>query len=265
MELDPPGASDAENPVHVLGVRVDALDIPRAVARVRDWIEHDKPHYVCVTSAHGILECWQDPLLRRVFNGSGMTTPDGMSLVWLLRLRGRRGTRRVYGPDLMNAICEASLSAGWRHFLYGGGPGVPEALAARLGRRYSGLAIAGTCSPPFRPLNAAEEEAIAARINQVHPHVVWVGLSTPKQERWMAAHLGRINAPVFIGVGAAFDFLSGTKPQAPRWIQRSGLEWLFRLATEPRRLWRRYAQYPLFGLLVAAESLGLLRVDPEAP
>ena len=166
-----------------------------------------------------------------------------MPLVWLSRARGFGYVNRVYGPDLMLALCERSLSKGYRHFLYGGAPGVPEKLAENLKRRFPGLDVVGTYSPPFRPLTHEEDERVVRMINEAGPDIVWVGLSTPKQERWMAGHIGRLEAPVLIGVGAAFDFHSGVKRQAPRWMQRSGLEWLFRLLTEPRRLWRRYLIY----------------------
>lgn len=255
--------TDAERPAHVLGVRVDAVDLPRTVDRVRSWIERHEQAYVCFATAHGVLACWHDPALRAIFNRSSMTTPDGMSMVWLLQARGRRGARRVYGPDLMLAVCAVSAAAGWRHYFYGGETGVGEALAARLTDRFPGLTVAGMTSPPFRPQTQAEDEETVERINDAQPDIVWVGLSSAAQERWMADHRNRLSAPVLLGVGAAFDFLSGRKPQAPRWIQRSGLEWLFRLTTEPRRLWRRYAQYPLFVLLVVAEALGLVRVRPQ--
>ena len=255
---------DTENrPAHILGVRVDAVDMPRAVGRVRSWIESRERAYVCLATAHGVLACWHDPALRAIFNRSSMTTPDGMSMVWLLRARGQRGVRRVYGPDLLLAVCEVSAASGWRHYFYGSDPGVAQALAARLIDRFPDLTVVGTTTPPFRALTEAEDEEVIACINKARPDIVWVGLSSGRQERWMADHRDRLSAPVLVGVGAAFDFLSGRKPQAPWWIQRSGLEWLFRLATEPRRLWRRYGQYPLFAVLVAAEALGLVRVGPQ--
>jgi N-acetylglucosaminyldiphosphoundecaprenol N-acetyl-beta-D-mannosaminyltransferase len=260
------GTSDTlageSRPQYILGVRVDPLDLPRAVATLRGWIEQRTRQYVCVANAHTLLDAWEDPSLRVVYNGSGMTTPDGMSLVWLLGLRGQGGVRRVYGPDLMLAACGASPASGWRHFFYGGEAGVAELLAARLEARFPGLAVAGTLAPPFRDLSSAEEDEIIARLNATRADIVWVGISSPKQERWMAEHRQRLSAPVLVGVGAAFDFLSGRKPQAPRWMQRAGMEWLFRLATEPRRLWRRYARYPLFVLLIVGEALGLVRSGP---
>ena len=186
------------------------------------------------------MESQRDDELRRIHETAGLVTPDGMPLVWIAHLLGHSHVERVYGPDLLLACCERSILRGYRHFFYGGAPGVGECLAARLGARFPGLSVAGLFSPPFRPLSADEDGALVDCINAARPDIVWVGLSTPKQERWMAAHVGRLDAPVLIGVGAAFDFHAGVKRQAPRWMQRSGLEWSFRLAMEPRRRWRRY-------------------------
>jgi len=244
--------------VNILGVGVSAVNLETALATIEDWIARREPHYVCVTGVHGVMESQRDPEVRRIHNASGLTTPDGMPLVWLSWLNGHREVDRVYGPDLMLALCERSVAKGYRHFFYGGAEGVPERLAANLQDRFPGLQVVGTCSPPFRPLTPEEDIQVIQMINQADPDIVWVGLSTPKQERWMAAHVGRLTAPVLIGVGAAFDFHAGLKKQAPRWMQRSGLEWLFRLLTEPRRLWRRYlVNNPLFVLLIAAQMLGL--------
>ena len=239
--------------IHVLGVAISRIDMPKALRQIDEWIAAGARRYVCVTPAHGVMDCRRDPSLLEIFNGSGMTTPDGMGVVWVCRLKGFPDVRRVYGPDLMTEVCAASPDRGYRHFLYGGNEGVATKLASALEARFPGLAIVGTHSPPFRDLTREEDEEVVRRINDARPDIIWVGLSTPKQERWMAAHLGRIEAPVMVGVGAAFDFLSGEKPQAPSWIQRSGLEWAFRLSTEPRRLWRRYAEYPLYTGLALAE------------
>jgi N-acetylglucosaminyldiphosphoundecaprenol N-acetyl-beta-D-mannosaminyltransferase len=166
----------------------------------------------------------------------------------------------------MLALCEHSIQKGYRHFLYGGNPTVPEKLAQNLTQGFAGLNIVGTYSPPFRQLTPEEDQQIVEMINQADPHIVWVGLSTPKQERWMADHIGRLTAPVLIGVGAAFDFHAGLKKQAPRWMQRSGLEWLFRLITEPRRLWKRYLiNNPLFVILIIAQALRIKRYPVEDP
>jgi len=247
--------------VNVLGVGISAINMGRALDTIEGWIHRREPHYVCVTPAHVVMECYRQPDLYPLFNLSGLTTPDGMSIVWLLKLHGRRGVGRVCGSDLMEAACQMSAQKGWRHFFYGGGPGVAEALREKMTARHIGLQVVGAHSPPFGPLTPEEDDKIIGQINACHPDIVWVGISSPKQERWMAGHLGQVSAPVLIGVGAAFDFLSGTKRRAPAWMQRSGLEWLHRLMSEPKRLWRRYAQYPLFGVLVAAQALGLKRFE----
>jgi len=226
--------------VDVLGVGVSAVDMDGAIEVVDGWITAGDRRYVCVTGVHGVMESQRDEELRRIHNAAGLVTPDGMPLVWLSKWRGWRNTTRVYGPDLMLALCEHSLTTGYRHFFYGGDEEVGQRLVRRLQKRFPGLVVAGAYAPPFRPLTAGEEEAIVERINESAPDIVWVGLGTPKQERWMAAHVDRLTAAVLIGVGAAFDFHAGTKRQAPLWMQRSGLEWLFRLAQEPRRLWKRY-------------------------
>ena len=250
--------------VNILGVGVSAIDMGVALAEIERWICAREPRYVCVTGVHGVMESQGDEELRAIHNAAGLVTPDGMPLVWLSHWKGERRVRRVYGPDLMLALCERSLDRGWRHFFYGGGPGVPELLAERLRRRFPGMAIAGTWSPPFRPETPEEDAALAERIAASRADVVWVGLSTPKQERWMSAHVGRLAAPVLIGVGAAFDFHAGLKPQAPRWMRRSGLEWLFRLLSEPRRLgWRYLVNNPRFVWRVALQAAGARRHEWE--
>jgi N-acetylglucosaminyldiphosphoundecaprenol N-acetyl-beta-D-mannosaminyltransferase len=242
---------------NILGVDVSAIDMDLALDAIKHWIDASKPHYVCVTPAHSIMDAYNVSEFRRILNSSGLTTPDGMSLVWILRLLGHKDVDRVYGPDLMLEACRSGLSHNWRHYFYGGDEGVAETLAAQLMVNCPELQVAGTYTPPFRLLTLEEDEEIIKTINEANADIVWVGLSSPKQERWMAEHLGKIDAPVMIGIGAAFDFLSGYKPQAPRWMQRSGLEWLFRFLTEPRRLWPRYRQYPLFIWLVLLQMLGL--------
>jgi N-acetylglucosaminyldiphosphoundecaprenol N-acetyl-beta-D-mannosaminyltransferase len=253
-----PASAAAPARVDVLGVRVSAIDMPGALAALAGWVEGGERHYVCVSGVHGVMESLRDPALRRIHNAAGLVTPDGMPLVWLGRAAGMAHVRRVYGPDLMLAVCAESAARGWRHYFYGGADGVPELLAERLRARFPGLAVVGTHSPPFRALTPSEEAAEAERINAADPHFVWVGLSTPKQERWMAARRAALRAPALLGVGAAFDFHAGLKRQAPRWMQRAGLEWAFRLASEPRRLGRRYlVNNPLFVWHVAQQFLGL--------
>ena len=243
--------------VNILGVGISAINMARALSTFDEWIQDGSKQYVCVTPAHAVMDCYRDPSLRSIFNASGLTTPDGMGIVWLLRLHGERDVSRVYGPDLMANVCKLSVEKRWRHFLYGGEPGVADCLKSKLEAQFEGIQIVGTYSPPFRPLHDAEEQDVIRTINAARPDLLWIGISSPKQERWMSQHLPLLNASVMVGVGAAFDFLSGCKPQAPRWMQGLGLEWLFRLATEPRRLWPRYSQYPLFVFLVLAQFLGL--------
>ncbi|MEH2506438.1 N-acetylglucosaminyldiphosphoundecaprenol N-acetyl-beta-D-mannosaminyltransferase [Bradyrhizobium sp. AZCC 1578] len=238
--------------VDILGVGVSAIDLDDAIATIERWISSRSCNYVCVTGVHGVLESRRDERLRRIHNDAGMVTPDGMPLVWLSRLYGKSRMDRVYGPDLMRKMTAVSSRRGYRQFYYGGAEGVADKLKQVLITAHPKLDVAGLLCPPFRELTQEEDEAAVAAINATRPDIVWVGLSTPKQEFWMANHIGRIEAPVMIGVGAAFDFLAGTKRQAPLWMQRNGLEWLFRLCSEPRRLWRRYAYIvPAFLLLVA--------------
>lgn len=224
----------------VLGVMVSAIAPEQATATIEAWIRDRTPQYVCITGVHGVMESRRDPSLRAIHNQAGMVTPDGMPLVWMAQRLGFPGTRRVYGPDLMRTMAAISAREGYRNFFYGGGEGTADRLKAALTRAHPGLQVVGTLSPPFRALTAAEDALIVSQINASRPDIVWVGLSTPKQERWMAAHRHLLECPVLVGVGAAFDFLSGGKRQAPPWMQRSGLEWLFRMASEPRRLAGRY-------------------------
>jgi N-acetylglucosaminyldiphosphoundecaprenol N-acetyl-beta-D-mannosaminyltransferase len=225
---------------NILGVGVSAINMQMALDTIHKWIQRRESHYVCLTGVHGVIASYRNEAIRKVHNSAGLVTPDGMPLVWLSRFLGFSHVERVYGPDLMLAVCEQSQRHGYRHFFYGGGPGVGETLAKRLRSRFPGLQIAGIYSPPFRALSADEDEAVLIQINHARPDIVWVGISTPKQEVWMAEHVKRLSAPVLIGVGAAFDFHSGIKRQAPRWMMGVGLEWLFRLLSEPRRLGPRY-------------------------
>lgn len=238
--------------VDVLGVHVSAINLDIAAQVFRTWIEDGDRQYVCVTGVHGVIESQDDPVLLRIHNNSGLTTPDGMPLVWCGRYAGLDWMDRVYGPDLMLRICEDSVSRGWSHFFYGAGPGVAEELATRLRERFPGLKVAGTYSPPFGPMDDVEMQHVVQLLNDADPDIVWVGLSTPKQERWMADMRETLQARVLVGVGAAFDIHAGRTRQAPPWMRRSGLEWFFRLVTEPRRLWQRYFRIvPRFMLSIA--------------
>jgi N-acetylglucosaminyldiphosphoundecaprenol N-acetyl-beta-D-mannosaminyltransferase len=242
--------------VTILGIQVSALCPDAAIAFIERWLSRREKTYVCVAGAHGLIESRRNPALRGILNEADMVTPDGMPLVFMAHRLGVKSVARVYGPDLMRKLTEVSAQKGYKQFYYGGGPGLAERLAGVLRERYPGLAVAGHYAPPFRALSEEEEEAEITLINAARPDIVWVGLSTPKQELWMASRRERLDAPVLIGVGAAFDFLAGTKLQAPGWMQRCSLEWLYRLASEPRRLWARYARIvPLFVMLAAAQLL----------
>lgn len=226
--------------VDVLGVGISTVNRDTAVQTIASWIERRERHYVCVTGVHGVMESQRDPDLRRIHNASGLTVPDGAPMVWAGRRAGAAGMSRVCGRDLMLDTLAMAARRGWGSYLYGGAEGVPELLSERLAELLPPVRIVGGYSPPFRPLTPEEDEEVVDRINASGAEFVWVGLSTPKQERWMAAHRSRLTAPVLLGVGAAFDFHAGLRPEAPRWIQQRGLEWSYRLAKEPRRLWRRY-------------------------
>lgn len=223
----------------VLGVKVHAVQIPDVIQLMERWIrERTGSRFIAVTGMHGVMVAQEEKDFKKVLNSADLVVPDGMPLVWLGRRRGYPLRRRVYGPELMETFCRETGSR-YKHFLYGGAPGVAERLAKTLRRKYQ-VRVAGTFSPPFRPLTAEEDAEVVGLINRAEPDILWVGLSTPKQEHWMYDHREKLHVPVMVGVGAAFDFLSGLKPMAPRWMQEHGLEWLFRLLTEPRRLWRRY-------------------------
>jgi len=240
QDSHPAGASSPVPRVNILGVGITPVNLTQAVATLEKWREERRHEYVCCTPVHGLVEAQRDPEFRSALNRAGLTTEDGMPLVWWCRRAGFSGAGRVYGPDLLAAMCEIASQRGHRHFFYGGSPRVVEKLVLRLTQRYPGLVVAGYRSPPFRPLTEVEDAADIEAINETRSDFVWVGLGMPKQEKWMAQHVGKINAAALLGVGAAFDFLSGEKPQAPIWMQRSGVEWLFRLMTEPRRLAHRY-------------------------
>jgi N-acetylglucosaminyldiphosphoundecaprenol N-acetyl-beta-D-mannosaminyltransferase len=249
--------------INVLGVAINAIDLSQAVQQIESWIESGTRSYVNVCTVHTVMECRRDAGLRHRVNAGGLATPDGMPLVWLGRLHGHR-TGRVYGPDLMLELCRRGAEQGHRHYFYGSTPAVLEDLLANLSRRFPGLRVAGSHSPPRRPADAPEDAAVLERIDASGADVVWVGLGTPKQDHWIARHRPLLRAPVLIAVGAAFDFHAGRKAQAPRWMQRAGLEWLFRLAHEPRRLARRYLLYnPWFLAAAALQLSGLKRYPVE--
>jgi N-acetylglucosaminyldiphosphoundecaprenol N-acetyl-beta-D-mannosaminyltransferase len=250
--------------VNVLGIGVSALNLNSAMDEIAAALAQKKKGYVCVTGVHGVMEAQQDAELHRILNGAWLNTPDGMPMVWVGRLRGFRSMSRVYGPDLMYLVCDFTQKKDYTHFLYGGAEGVAPELKRRLEEKFPGLKIVGTYTPPFRPLEAAEEAELTRTINALQPDIVWVGLSTPKQEKFMARFRPRLDVTLMFGVGAAFDFHAGRVRQAPRWMQRSGLEWFFRLCSEPRRLWRRYlTNNPRFVFRILCQLLGLRKYSLE--
>jgi N-acetylglucosaminyldiphosphoundecaprenol N-acetyl-beta-D-mannosaminyltransferase len=241
--------------VSILGVQVNALAMPSTLQIFANYISNRQSAYVCVVPAHSVMECVQNPSLYPAFNNSNLTTPDGMAIVWLMRLKGHKSVQRVYGPDLLISACEFGISRDWRHYFLGGTDQTLAMLTAKLQTTYPDLKIVGHYAPPFRPLSPEENEQIIASIRNSQADIVWIGLGSPRQEIWMHENFSKTDSSVMIGIGAAFDFLSGSKPQSPRWLQKLGMEWFFRLVSEPKRLWPRYRQYPRFVWLVIRELL----------
>ena len=225
---------------NVLGVNVSAIDLSRAVEMADRWIAAENRGYICVTGVHGVMEAQSDSELRHILNHAFLNTPDGMPMSWVGRLQGFGKMDRVFGPDLMASLCQLSVERNYRHFLYGGELGVAELLKKRLECKFPGLQIVGTYTPPFRSLTAEEEDEIVCQLQELRPHIVWVGLSTPKQERFMARYIDRLQVPLLVGVGAAFDYHTGRINDCSGWIKRAGLQWAHRLLQDPGRLWKRY-------------------------
>ena len=244
--------------VNVLGVGISVLNLPSALAEISAAVRERRKGYICVTGVHGVMEAQDDSAFKKILNGAFLCTPDGMPMVWAGKLDGHREMTRVYGPDLMLDVCAWSETSGCKHFFYGGADGVAELLARKLKAKFPELQVVGTYTPPFRALNETEVKALQEQIRVVQPDMLWVGLSTPKQEKFMAEFLPQLDVTLMVGVGAAFDFHSGRISQAPRWMQRTGLEWFYRLCCEPRRLWKRYLRNnPLFVLNLFLQRTGL--------
>jgi N-acetylglucosaminyldiphosphoundecaprenol N-acetyl-beta-D-mannosaminyltransferase len=234
----------APETVDVLGVPLGLTDYDDALNWIDDMVQARQRGYVCVCNVHAVMASAEDPALRSALLGSSLNVPDGQPLVWALNLLGQSLEDRVYGPELMARSCERAVASGQSMYLYGGrNQGALVQLALNLRQRYPGVRIVGGYSPPHRPLTAEERGAVVKEINGSRADVVWVGIGVPKQEKWMAEMRDDLDPPVLVGVGAAFDFHAGLVPQAPGWLQESGLEWAYRLAHEPRRLWRRYTRY----------------------
>ena len=238
---------------------VDVTSYADAVKVIVSWSVNSESRYVCIANVHVLMEAYDSLDFRNALNHADLVTPDGMPLVWMMRLKGVQHQERVYGPTLMLRVLEAAARENISVGFYGGRPEVLRSLVEHMRARYEGLSVGFALSPPFAEMNSEEDAELVAKVNQSGTRILFVGLGCPKQELWMARHRGRVNA-VMLGVGAAFDFHTGVKPQAPVWMQRMGLEWLFRLFTEPRRLWKRYLYHnPRFMALAIADLLGLFK------
>jgi N-acetylglucosaminyldiphosphoundecaprenol N-acetyl-beta-D-mannosaminyltransferase len=225
---------------NVLGIGVHAVDLSRSAEMIGAAADTNRKGYVCVTGIHGVMEAQQNIALRKALDHAMLVVPDGVPTVWVGRLQGHNQMERVFGPDLMKEVCRRSVAAGQTHFLYGGNPGVAEQLKGNLESLFPGIRIVGTYTPPFRPLSIIERSELEARLFEGRPDFFWVGLSTPKQELFMAENFDALNCKIMLGVGAAFDIHTGRIKDAPDWVKRSGLQWFHRLCQEPSRLWKRY-------------------------
>ena len=253
MSLPLPGPTRRKT-APVLGAPIDVINAAQAVARIAQWAAGHESRVVCICNAHSVVTAAQDPSFLGVIQRADLATPDGAPVAWMLRRQGATGQTRVSGPDLMLDYCAHAAATGQPVYLLGSTPETLARLQQRLHQRWPALQIAGAASPPFRPLSDAEDAQIVQAINASGAGTVWVSLGCPKQEQWMDAHRGRVQA-VMIGVGAAFDFHAGSVARAPAWMRNNGLEWLHRLASEPRRLWRRYAITNTAFILLAARQL----------
>jgi N-acetylglucosaminyldiphosphoundecaprenol N-acetyl-beta-D-mannosaminyltransferase len=247
----------------ILGMRVDPTSYDQAVDQIMSWAQADESRTVCVANVHMVMEGYDHPEFRSMVNSADLVTPDGMPLVWSLRRMGMPGQQRVYGPELTLRLLAEAEKKGIPVGFFGSTPETLELLVKNVHQQFSGIRIAYAFSPPFRPISLEEDESIVKNINASGARILFVGLGCPKQEKWMVAHAGQVQA-VMVGVGAAFDFIAGTKQKAPGWMQSVGMEWLFRLGQEPGRLWRRYLYHnPRFMVLVMLPLL--IRHSPQSP
>jgi N-acetylglucosaminyldiphosphoundecaprenol N-acetyl-beta-D-mannosaminyltransferase len=247
---------------NILGIGVHAVNLPLAASIVDRAVKEKRKGYVCVTGVHGVMEAQRDSRFREALDLAMLVVPDGVPTVWMGHWEGFQEMGRVFGPDLMREVCRQSVSAGHTHFLYGGRPGVVEKLKHNLESWYPGIRVVGTYTPPFRPLSQAEKSGLQDTFSRLTPDIVWVGLSTPKQEQFMAENLGLLDCRVMIGVGAAFDIHTGSVKDAPQWMKNAGLQWLHRLCQEPSRLWKRYLiNNAAFLLQVAMQFTGIKRFE----
>jgi N-acetylglucosaminyldiphosphoundecaprenol N-acetyl-beta-D-mannosaminyltransferase len=248
----------ADSSVNILGVKVHATSMDRALARLQTAVAQNEKGYVCVTGVQGVMEAQMDSNLKRIINGALLTIPDGRPTVWVGWLRGLFQMRQVTGPTMMLRICALSPENGYKHFFYGGNDGVADQLKESLTQRYPGLNVVGTYTPPFRPLTTEEEADLTRQVAELKPDFFWVGLSTPKQERFMDQYCSKLDAKIMLGVGAAFDMHTGRIKDAPYWMKFTGLQWIHRIWQDPKRLWKRYlVNNPKFVYQIALQLLGI--------
>lgn len=256
--MDHRNAKDSHLHANVLGVHVSAVDMQSALDIADGCIAGKRRGYICFAGVHGVTEALRNPELRGILNRALLNAPDGMPMTWMGRLQGYRNMDRVFGPDFMLEFCRLSVSRGYRHYLYGGLPGVAEMLRVALTEKVDGCQVVGVYTPPFRELNAGEENELILDIQRTQPDVVWVGISTPRQERFMAKYVEHLHIPLMIGVGAAFDYHTGRIRDCAPWLKRAGLQWAHRLYQDPRRLWKRYLRsHSTFVWHIAMQSLKL--------
>ena len=257
------GLSDSQS-IRILGSKVDLVEIPDVISTMGYWIEseHDSYHYVVNTGMHGLMEGHRDPGFKAILNSAQLFAPDGILVILVARIRGAHIKKKGTGPDLMERFLEATNDKGYRHFFYGDTDETLVLLGEKVGTRFPNQTVVGVHSPPFRPATTEEDDTIVAEINRLRPDVLWIGLGTPKQERWMFEHRDRLNVPVTVGVGASFKFATGGVKRSPTWIGNLGFEWLWRLSQEPKRLWRRVSiDAPQFIGLALLELIGLKKFE----
>lgn len=247
-----------DSSVSILGVKVHATSMDRALSRLETAVTSGEKGYVCVTGVQGVMEAQMDSNLKRIINGALLTIPDGRPTVWVGWLRGLFHMRQVTGPTIMLRICALSAEKGYTHFFYGGNDGVADQLKDSLTQRFPGLKVVGTYTPPFRALTGEEEADLARKVSETKPDFFWVGLSTPKQERFMDQYISKLDAKVMLGVGAAFDIHTGRIKDAPYWMKFTGVQWMHRIYQDPKRLWKRYlVNNPKFVYRITLELLGI--------
>ncbi len=249
---------EAMNKINILGIGISRITVEESLKRIGQYIADGRNHYVLACNVHTVMMSQNDDSYRRINNEADIALADGKPLVWAAGLLQKAKIIRIPGRELMSSLCDESLKGGYSHYFLGGREPVLHALMDRLKAKCPGLNIAGFYSPPFRPLTREEDARVIQMINESNADIVWVGLGAPKQELWIGEHFGKIKAPVMVAVGAAFDFLAGNVRQAPQWMQKAGLEWLYRFSVDPHRLWRRYVyNNPKFLYLLICQAFGL--------